>query len=199
MKRVIPLLLIGLLLPVGAQAFPIGARASIRGHIYDIYPQTASALPLRRTRFDFAMGRDLVFGIDGNPRSYASALVYLRTAAARHYAPAQTLMGLMYSNGYGVTRNDAIARHWYQLAAQQGYARAQINLGNMYSERYGVSGDVARAYACYASAKNDSQDGTVSFRDAESSMATLKGRMTTALMTAVQQLHGQYLSGCLKG
>lgn len=199
MKRVFPLLLMGLLLPAGARAFPTGARASNREHIFELYPQTASALPLQRTRGDFAMGRDLVFGIDGNPRSYASALVYLHSAAARHYAPAQTLMGLMYAKGYGVPKNDALARQWYQLAAQQGYARAQINLGNMYAKGHGVSVDVIRAYACYASSESHSQVDTVSFRDAESAMATLKGRMMAAQMSAVQQLHGQYQSRCLKG
>ncbi|MHB8387780.1 tetratricopeptide repeat protein [Metallibacterium sp.] len=154
---------------------------------------------MQRTRGYFAMGRDLVFGIDGNPRSYASALVYLRRAAARHYAPAQTLLGLMYANGYGVLKSDAMARQWYQLAAQQGYARAQINLGNAYSKGHGVSRDVKRAYACYASAKSHSQVGSVSFRDSESAMATLREHMMAAQISAVQQLHGQYQLRCLSG
>ena len=197
MKRAFSLFFLGLLLPAAAQTFPADARQSIREHIYDMYPQTASALPLQRTRGDFAMGRDLVFGVDGNPRSYASALVYLRRAAARHYAPAQTLMGFMYAKGYGVPRNDAMARQWYQRAAQQGYARAQINLGNMYAKRHGVSDDVIRAYACYASATSHSQVGTVSYRDADSRMIRLRDKMTPVQLSTVHRIVGGYQARCI--
>ena len=197
MKRAFSLFFLDLLLPIAAQAFPAGARQSIREHIYDMYPQTASALPLRRTRSDFAMGRDLVFGVDGNPRSYASALVYLRSAVARHYAPAQTLMGFMYAKGYGVPKNDAMARQWYKLAAQQGYARAQINLGNMYAKRHGVSDDVIRAYACYASATSHSQAGTVSYRDADSRMIRLRDKMTPVQLSTVHRMVGGYQVRCI--
>ncbi|MHB1618096.1 MAG: tetratricopeptide repeat protein [Metallibacterium sp.] len=190
MKRIFSLLFLGLL-------FPAGARASNREHIFAMYPQTASVLPLRRTRGDFAMGRDLVFGIDGNPRSYASALIYLRSAAARHYAPAQTLMGLMYAKGYGLPKNDAMARQWYQLAAKQGYARAQINLGDMYAKAHAVSRDFVQAYACYASAKTNSMVGSFSYRNASSRMVTLRGRMTTVQLSAARRLVGRYQARCL--
>ncbi|MHB1616301.1 MAG: tetratricopeptide repeat protein [Metallibacterium sp.] len=197
MKRVFSPFLAGLLFSAAAQAFPAGAHAPIREHIYDMYPQTASALPLQRTRGDFAIGRALVFGVNGNPRSYASALVYLRSAAARHYAPAQTLMGFMYAKGDGVPKSDAMARQWYQLAAKQGYARAQINLGNMYAKRLGVSDDVIRAYACYAGAKSHSQLGTVSYRDANSGMIRLSGKMTPIQLSTVHRIVGGYQARCI--
>lgn len=168
--------------------FAGSAHAENRQRVFATYPQTASALTLRRTSADFAEGRALLFGVDGVPRSFATASVYLRSAAAQHYAPAQTLIGLMYAKGDGVVQDDRMALQWYRLAAQQGYARAQINLGDMYAEGHGVSSDLVRAYAWYANARANSMLGSLSYRDASGRIANLNSRMTPAQISAAQRL-----------
>ena len=47
-------------------------------------------------------------------------------------AEAQYNLGLMYSLGKDIPRNDPEAVKWYRLAAEQGLAQAQHNLGVMY-------------------------------------------------------------------
>ncbi len=199
MKRISILFLLSLLFAAGLQAVAGDVRVSNRKQLFEIYPQTASALPLRRIRGAFARGRNRVFGVNGSPQNFASALVYLRYAAARHYAPAQTLMGLMYAKGYGLPENHATARQWYQLAARQGYARALIKLGDWYAEEHVVSADAVQVYACYASAKSHSQIGTPAYRDAIRRIETLTVRMTAAQKAITHRLQGQYPSQCLKG
>jgi len=181
MKWVLSLGFLGLL-------FAGRALAENRQRVYETYPQTASALPLQRTRANFAEGRDLLFAVDGNPRSFTTAMAYLRSAAARHYAPAQTLMGLIYAEGYGVPKDHSKARAWYRLAAQQGYARAQINLGDMDAKERGVSSNLVGAYTWYASAKASSRLGSLAYRDATGRIANISSRMTPAQLATAQRL-----------
>ena len=52
----------------------------------------------------------------------------------------------MYTNGEGVTKDDAEAVRWYRRAAKQGYAAAQYNLGVKYAQGRGVVKDSVLAY-----------------------------------------------------
>jgi hypothetical protein len=55
-------------------------------------------------------------------------------------------LGNLYSNGYGVPKDYAQARIWYEKAAAGGRTAAMINLGNLYfNGGYGVSKDYAQA------------------------------------------------------
>jgi len=63
---------------------------------------------------------------------------WYRKAAEQGYAVGQSNLGFMYSNGYGVPKNDAEAIKWYRRAAKQGYAEAQYNLAIMYDQGMGV-------------------------------------------------------------
>lgn len=54
-------------------------------------------------------------------------------------ANAQYNMGVIYDRGYGVERDYAKARHWYEKAAAQDYAKAAHNLGVMYQQGHGVA------------------------------------------------------------
>lgn len=69
-----------------------------------------------------------------NERDHAT----LRSLAAQGNSMAQYNLGFMYSNGEGVTKNDAKAARWYRLAAEQGNVPAQYNLGMMYYSGVGV-------------------------------------------------------------
>jgi TPR repeat protein len=57
------------------------------------------------------------------------AIISYRKAAESGHAMAQSNLGLMYTTGDGVGRDDAQAQHWFGRAAAQGYATAQFHLG----------------------------------------------------------------------
>lgn len=138
-----------------------------------MYPQTASATTRNRVRRDYAIGRDILFGILGNPRSFPTAKIYLLHSASYGYAPAETLLGLMYQKGWGVTRNYTIATSFLQKAAIQRYAPADLLLGDMYAKGHGVGVDVNQARAFYERAMNNSQIGSLPFRAAKRSLGDL--------------------------
>jgi len=76
---------------------------------------------------------------------FATALRLFHLLADQGNALAQFNLGFMYSNGRGVTQNDAEAVKWYRLAADQNDALAQSNLGDMYSYGRGVPKDYVHA------------------------------------------------------
>ena len=60
-------------------------------------------------------------------------------------ANAQFNLGMMYSSGRGVPRNDVEAVKWFRKAAEQNNVQAQLTLGNMYSSGRGVPRNDAEA------------------------------------------------------
>jgi hypothetical protein len=71
---------------------------------------------------------------------------WYRKAAAQGDADAQTIVGLMYVNGHGASRDYTQALIWYRKAADQGNGRAQLGLGLMYANGHGVPQDYVRAH-----------------------------------------------------
>jgi TPR repeat protein len=67
-------------------------------------------------------------------------------------AEAQFTLGGMYTNGYGVWQDYALAAAWFHKAADHGDAKAQIALGYAYAKGQGVPQDEARAMAWYRKA-----------------------------------------------
>ena len=82
---------------------------------------------------DYADG--MAAALRGN---YARALHEFRPLAELGNAEAQYSLGVIYTNGHGVTKSDAEAAKWYRMAAEQGLAEAQYNLGAMYAKGIGV-------------------------------------------------------------
>ena len=76
---------------------------------------------------------------------YETALKILQPFAEQGDAWAQTILGIMYAKGEGVSEDFAEAVKWYREAAEQGDADAQHNLGSMYALGQGVSEDFAEA------------------------------------------------------
>ena len=72
-----------------------------------------------------------------------------RLAVAQGNAYAQANLGLMYSRGRGVERDDSEAVRLYRLAVAQGHAFAQYHLGLMYSRGRGVERDDSEAVRLY--------------------------------------------------
>ncbi|MCE9951345.1 sel1 repeat family protein, partial [Aeromonas allosaccharophila] len=69
------------------------------------------------------------------------AIEWFEKAAEQGFAMAQYSLGVMYSQGQGVTQDDQQAVNWFAKAAAQGNAKAQYNLGVMYRQGQGVTQD----------------------------------------------------------
>ena len=69
-----------------------------------------------------------------------------RRDAENGNSSAQSELSILYSKGYGVTKDEKTAFKWCKLAAEQGHARAQCNLGMKYYEGKGVEKDYIRAH-----------------------------------------------------
>ena len=105
----------------------------------------------------------------------------IRQLAEHGDAGAQSIFGLMYANGVGITQNDAEAVKWYRLAAEQGNADAQSNLGVMYFLGSGVSKSAVDAYFWWhlAAARENA--------DAKKFKAILEKTMTREQIAEAQQ------------
>ena len=73
-------------------------------------------------------------------------------AAKQGHAYAQHNLGVMYSIGEGVPKNEAEAVKWYRKAADQGNAYAQFNLASKYNDGKGVPENYAEAAKWYRKA-----------------------------------------------
>jgi TPR repeat protein len=81
-----------------------------------------------------------------------------RAAADQGVAEAAHSLGVMYSSGLDLARDDVSAAKWYRQAAEAGYAEAQNNLCAMYSAGRGVPRDYVEALMwCDLAAKQDNQ------------------------------------------
>jgi S1-C subfamily serine protease len=79
------------------------------------------------------------------PPPPAARIAAWRSAAEQGNSLAQRFLGICYTNGRGVAKNDAEAVKWFRKAAEQGDATAQGNLGYRYYKGQGVIKDNAEA------------------------------------------------------
>ncbi|MCH9020155.1 MAG: SEL1-like repeat protein [Proteobacteria bacterium] len=80
---------------------------------------------------------------------YATALTEFRALAIKGDALAQYALGLMYTEGVGVSKDPDIAVGWYDKAARQGLAQAQYNLAVAHHMGVGTPRNFARAAHWY--------------------------------------------------
>ena len=104
---------------------------------------------------------------------FAKADKICRPLAEAGLADAQAIMGLLYQDGRGVTRDYTEAALWYDRAARQGHREAQFNLGTMYRYGVGVARDLVEAYAWLDVAAG------AGHTDAVAGRALVEKRMTT--------------------
>lgn len=83
---------------------------------------------------------------------YSAAFQLSQKAAQQGHSPSQYALGMMYSNGKGITRDPKQAAFWWKKAADQGHASAQYILGWMYSEGEGVARNIKQAVHWYQKA-----------------------------------------------
>ena len=108
-------------------------------------------------------------------------------AAEQGDAEAQTNLGVMYANGYGVSEDDKQAVKWYRLAAGQGVADAQNNLGVMYYNGKGVPEDKVIAYMWWNLAAANGYD------NASTNKGIIAKRMTSSQIAEAQKLSRECL------
>src|SRR5579859_7844063 len=70
---------------------------------------------------------------------FAEAVIACRGPAEQGDASCQNLMGVFFSEGRGVPKNDTEAAHWFRKAADQGHGHACFNLGRAYQFGDGVA------------------------------------------------------------
>jgi PAS domain S-box-containing protein len=85
---------------------------------------------------------------------HAVALRLVRPMAEQGDSRAQSLLGLIYSKGYGVQPDEAEGMKWYRRAADQGDADAQLEIGDRYYKGRGAPQDYSEAGRWYHLAAN---------------------------------------------
>src|SRR6478735_3921383 len=69
---------------------------------------------------------------------YTKALNEIRPLAEKGDPRCQYSMGVLYENGFGVTKDPQQAAAWYLKAAEQGNSDSQFNLGAMHEHGVGI-------------------------------------------------------------
>lgn len=88
-------------------------------------------------------------------KEYGEAYDAFVSAAEKGLASAQSVLGYMYAEGWGVTLDPLKSEHWYRMAANQGDIDAMVSLGTMYYsgvEDYGIHKDFNKAFHYYQNA-----------------------------------------------
>ena len=113
-------------------------------------------------------------------QDYARAMVILGPLGQRGNAAAQTYLGYMYANGYGLPQNYIEAARWLRLASEQGYPEAQYQLGLMYNKGQGVEQDYVEAFKwldlAVAQARGRQREDWVRIRNAIATKLSLEER-----------------------
>ncbi len=126
-------------------------------------------------------------------KDYATELTIVRPLAIKGEAWAQSALGFMYENGYGVPQDYAQALTWYRKAADQGAADAQCNLGHMYENGEGVPQDYIQAHmwlnlaaSRYSTDEKYNRDQAIANRD------RVAGEMTPEQIAKAQKLASEW-------
>ena len=101
-------------------------------------------------------------------------------------AEAQSVLGLMYSLGLGVSQDSQEAVKWYRRAAEQGYADAQFRLGVMYYFGEGVPKDHVLAYKWFNLSADQGNKNAAELRD------VLATEMTPSQIAEAQKLSREF-------
>ena len=89
-------------------------------------------------------------------KQYVKAFAWCLKAAKQGLPIAQNYLGICYSLGEGVEKNEKEAFFWYQKSSEQGFAKSQNNLGLCYLNGEGVGKDKGEAFKWF---KNSADQG----------------------------------------
>lgn len=85
-------------------------------------------------------------GLDAAKRGdFETALSIWQPLAEKGAAEAQFNVGYLYANGLGVTKDEVVAREWYNRSAAQHHGSAAFNLAGLYLHGKGGAQDLGRA------------------------------------------------------
>lgn len=96
-------------------------------------------------------------------KKWEKAILNLRPLAEGGDARAMVLLGNMYAQGYGVTKNETEAYTLYRRAALAGNSEAMVVTAAMLQQGLGVETDVAQAVEWYKRAAETGQPGGALF------------------------------------
>jgi uncharacterized protein len=82
----------------------------------------------------------------------AAALATFQQYANQGNPEAMNGLGLIYSQGLGVTANEVLAVEWFEKAAQKNYAKSYHNLATLYKKGVAGSKDLTKALSHYQKA-----------------------------------------------
>jgi TPR repeat protein len=114
---------------------------------------------MKRTFSSLALGGLLIVGGDGigvaqdfgagvaayERGDYATAFREMSVLSEQGNSSAQHNLGIMYSEGQGVTQDYREAAKWFRLSAERGNWYAQFSLGQLYRNGQGVTQDYREA------------------------------------------------------
>ena len=87
-----------------------------------------------------------------NNGDYISSFILFRELAENGDVESQNYLGIHYSLGLSVERDNEKAYEWYEKAARAGDPNAQRNIADMFNYGRGVKKDTYRAFVWYFSA-----------------------------------------------
>lgn len=88
----------------------------------------------------------------GLPQNDDDALAWYQQAADLGFLPAQTALGIMFSDGQAFVPDYPVARQWFIRAAEGGEAEAQYRLGTLLHKGLGIPRDLRQAAEWYRKA-----------------------------------------------
>jgi len=104
------------------------------------------------TQAEYELGSALLYPDDPSTvaASAPEAAKWLQRAAEKGHGHAQADLGVCYSQGLGMPKDQRQAADWFRKAAEQGIPDAQYGLGVAYFRGYGVPVDYAEAYKWFS-------------------------------------------------
>ncbi len=93
----------------------------------------------------YDLGLIYLAGGDEIKQDYIKASYWFRKAGEQGLPRAQSMLGTLYEQGFGVATNYMMAASWYHRAAQQDDPLGQYRLGMLYRDGLGLSQDYAQA------------------------------------------------------
>ena len=118
---------------------------------------------------------------------FAEAYCIIRPLADHGDADAQSNIGWMYLNGYGLRINDTLALEWWQRASKQGHMDASFSIGMLYSLGEGrVAKDLDLAIDYYLLAARNEQE------DAIALLQSMMMRNDKAILSRMNDIVNQY-------
>ncbi|WP_070969595.1 tetratricopeptide repeat protein [Vibrio sonorensis] len=128
MKKAILVAALGTLLLVGCQSTPSSSE----------FQQTKNRAEAGEAQAQYELATWYQSGEQSLKQSDEIAMQWYEKAAEQDHALAQTSLGFIYEQGYGVDVDYKQALQWYEKAASQWYEVAMYRLGRLYEFGLGV-------------------------------------------------------------